>query len=459
MIIRALLLCASLVVSLEAGATPLNPNLCVGSGGSANYAPLGLPAWQPGDPGRPMLRRTLTGVNSRCNDGSPAVMYLRPAPVGGQSDKWVIQFEGGGGCRGEQSCFERWCGLTGQIFDRAGKMSSLGAAGAITEQGGLTTERQGDFADYNHVVVHYCSSDNWIGSAPVGTPLDPASGLPLTYDIEFQGEHIVADVIDTLRAGLTFADPEPAEAHYNIPMPDLDTARRVILSGDSAGGGGLRHHLDRIAEELLLNSVNPAGVQVVGVVDAGFAPSMYAPAIVWAPANPLVPYTSYVDMLTHEHQPVTRGLWGVDDSALDQSCLVLAPTPSLYCLDTNWTLKHHITTPFFLHQDLADPVAADRYIQWGIFASSEDYAQATANQLWNLLNPGLEARTVSPGVLGLHCRNHIASRESRKFFSWSTTTGAAQPFHDLLSSWINGAAAVNIQPDAPPAGYSLSFCP
>lgn len=456
---RTLLVCTLLLASLEAGAAPLNSNLCAGTGGTTNYAPSGLQAWKAGDPGRPMLRRTLTGANSRCNDGSPAVMYLRPAPAGGRSDSWIIHFEGGGGCRGEQSCLERWCSLTPEIFSRAGKMSSLGTAPAITEQGGLTTESRGNFATYNHVVVHYCSSDNWIGSAPVGTPRDPVSGLPLSYDIQFQGEHIVRDVIATLRAGPTFADPGPASQHYNIPMPDLDAARRVILSGDSAGGGGLRHHLDRIATELRLNSVNSQGVQVVGVVDAGFEPSMAGPAIVWAPANPLNPYTSYVDLMTRNNEPVARGLWGADDSALDQSCLATAPIPSLHCLDTNWTLKHHITTPFFVHQDLADPVPADRFTQWGIFASGADYAQATADQLQDVLNPGIEARPVVPGVLGLHCKNHIASRESNKFFNWTTTASGARSFHDLLSTWLSGAGAVNIQADAAGGGYSLSSCP
>lgn len=104
-------------------------------------------------------------------------------------------------------------------------------------------------------------------------------------------------------------------------------------------------------------------------------------------------------------------------------------------------------------------MAADRFATWGIFAGPEQYARATASQLVDVLVPGIEPRTVVPGVLGLHCNNHIASRESRKFFFWTTTTGAALPFHDLLSNWMGGIGAVNIQPDAPGAGYSMSFCP
>jgi hypothetical protein len=50
-------------------------------------------------------------------------------------------------------------------------MSSLGAPDAIKGSGifdvlpgGLGSPLVNSFRDYNHVLVHYCSSDNWIGS-------------------------------------------------------------------------------------------------------------------------------------------------------------------------------------------------------------------------------------------------------------------------------------------------------
>jgi hypothetical protein len=95
-----------------------------------------------GQPGIPLLRRTIdTAVypEARCNDGSAAVMYIRPAnaayggnPIVNNSSKWVIFLDGGGGCQDTDQCLlERWCGGGGQVFDRAGKMSSLGAQAAI----------------------------------------------------------------------------------------------------------------------------------------------------------------------------------------------------------------------------------------------------------------------------------------------------------------------------------------
>jgi hypothetical protein len=258
----------------QARAVPkLDRNICTNPvvanppfGGAANYG-WGYTEWGPGDPGRPMLRHTLTGVNARCNDGSPAVMYLRPAPAGSPNmDKWVIHFEGGGSCRDGDECLERWCGIGAHSFDQAAKMSSLGAPEGIVEQGGILNETAGGpFADYNQVLLAYCSSDSWIGSAAVGEPVNPnVTPRAAPYDIEFQGEKIVADVIATLRGGPTYADWVAAERYRNLPtpgygvtpMPNLDLATRVILSGDSAGGQGARHHADRITGELSPNGTN-----------------------------------------------------------------------------------------------------------------------------------------------------------------------------------------------------------
>jgi hypothetical protein len=448
-------LCSLLALHLTAEAGKLDPNTCV-AGGSASYRQ-GLTPWAPGSPGRAMLRHTLTGTNARCNDGSPGVMYLRPAPAGSlNADKWVIHFDGGGGCRSEDECLARWCGLGTHSFDQASKMSSLGAPEGLAVQGGILNEvGGGPFSDYNHVLLHYCSSDNWVGSGPLGVPVDPDTGVAVLNDIEFEGEAIVADAIATLRAGSTFADPLAAARFYNVPMPDLDAATRVLITGDSAGGGGARHHVDRIASQL--------AAETILVVDAAFAPAFYKANIRWNAVNPANPYVDYIDMMTSEQEPVARGLWSVDDSALDESCLATAPaSPELYCLDTDWVLENHITTPFFVHQDLTDPLAMPTYAAWSIFASAFDYAVATFDQLVDVQTAGVEARAKDPGVLGLNCNNHIASRDTVKFTTWRVTgLAGSQAFADLLDAWMTGATGlVNLQTDNPAvAGYNASFCP
>ena len=86
-------------------------------------------------------------------------------------------------------------------------------------------------------------------------------------------------------------------------------------------------------------------------------------------------------MLVNFDEPVIRTFWEVDDSALDQSCLspAWAPWHSLagghpqVCYDTTYTLLNHITTPFFLRQDINDPLGKTRYVAWALFPSTDDF--------------------------------------------------------------------------------------
>lgn len=160
------------------------------------------------------------------------------------TNNWVINFEGGGTCSGEQSCYDRWCSTPPNpaVFERAGRMSSRGTPEAVS-LGGIFSQAPADsnaFADYNHVYLYYCSSDNWIGSADRGVPIDPTTGIAITYDIEFQGEAIVNDAIATLRDGPTSADPIPTALFPGLLLPDLDEADEVIFTSESAGSMGLR---------------------------------------------------------------------------------------------------------------------------------------------------------------------------------------------------------------------------
>ncbi|HEX6862675.1 MAG TPA: pectin acetylesterase-family hydrolase, partial [Thermoanaerobaculia bacterium] len=161
-----------------AAAQALSPALCP-AGSPFNLQPT-FTQFVAGQPGIPLLRRTIdVGIypEARCNDNTAAVMYIRPAnaayggnPIVADSRKWLIFLDGGGGCRDADECLlDRWCSGSGKIFDRAGKMSSLAAPPAIRGFGIFALAPPApfvnQFADYNHGLVHYCSSDNWVGSA------------------------------------------------------------------------------------------------------------------------------------------------------------------------------------------------------------------------------------------------------------------------------------------------------
>lgn len=165
------LLIAVVFGSAAVSAQPLTAALCpAGSPFNMNTT---FSTFFPGMAGIPLLRRTIDTTaagypNAKCNNDSSAFMYIRPAnaayggnPIVNPSSKWVIF----------------------------------------------------------HVLVHYCSSDNWIGSA------DKASIVTTTgvaYDIKFQGEAIVSAVFGTLQTGATGADFGPA-----VRTSTIRWARRV----------------------------------------------------------------------------------------------------------------------------------------------------------------------------------------------------------------------------------------
>lgn len=489
----ALVLPLAVAAATVASGQQLTQALCpVPPIGNFNLRPTFVP-FLPGDPGIPMLRRTIdTNVypEALCNDGSPAVMYIRPAnaayagnPIVQTSNKWLIFLDGGGGCRDADSCFlDRWCSGSPEIFSRAGKMSSRGAPPAIhgngiwnlTPGGGLANH----FRDYNHVLVHYCSSDNWIGSSSHGG-LNASNGT--AFDIEFRGEAIVEAVIATLASGPIAADPPAVAAFYGTTIPNLQGAREVGLGGESAGGGGLRNHLDKLNFDRLQPLVADPNVKIWAVIDAGMDPGLEDPALDWS--DPISP-ADYRDYLLSVSEPAVRSFWGADDTALDASCLdaawqaahdLVGSHPQV-CYDTNYTLRNHITTPVFLRQDINDPLGKQRYVEWNLFPDSDSYWTAEFGLLtdfaaYTAAAGGLEAPLATPGMQGIKCDQHVAIQNDAGFFR-HRVVGPGVPqrsFHTLLVNWLTalpaGAAPGNlnmqqIQTDNAGVGvYTQSFCP
>lgn len=485
-------ICALLLVAMLAPqgfAQALTQNLCpVGS--PFRIAP---PGWLPPVAGDvPMLKRTISTAaypEATCNDGSPAVFYLRPAnalnAAAPASTKWLIFFDGGGGCQDADSCLlTRWCSGGSAPFDRAGKMSSRGTALAIRSPGGIfkvpaPAGLTNEFAKYNEVLVHYCSSDNWTGSA-AHTGLAASNGT--NFNIAMRGEAIVNAVIDTLKNGVTPGDPG-TEEYYPKPLPDLLDATEILIGGESAGTG-VRNHLDRLREELETEIAALGGAATVrGVFDAGFTPDLSDPGIDWSDSYSPGDYDDY---LLRDVQPITRTLRGGNDSALDESCLTggfdaahnaLAGDPLVgghpqACYDGTYLQLQHVTTPVFVRMDINDTLGRDKYVIWNLFPLLlDDYWAATYDQLANFAayTPavgGLEPPLAAPGVMGPNCAKHVAIQNNNGFFR-HRVTGPAYPvplsFHDLLVNWIAGLSGndtVQIQEDSLGVGaYSASFCP
>ncbi len=482
----AITLLAALAVAGPSTAQPLSPAICP-AGSPFTYA---IPNVRPPIAGDiPMLRHTIDQTaypDARCNDDSPAVMYLRPAhaavagnPIVAPTTKWLVFFDGGGGCRDEDDClWTRWCSGSGRvapgIIDRAGKMSSNGAIPAMRSPGGIlkvpAPPGQEHFEEYNQVWVHYCSSDNGIGSddklgiAPVRQP----AGGGVAYDIAFQGEAIVNAVIDTLIQGTAHAD---VASSYETCLPDLHDATEILIGGESAGGGLVRHHLDRLRDWL---TTEIPGVDVRAVIDTGFTPDKTDPTITWPAVTPV----DYADYLLDVSEPVVRTFWGADDSALDQSCLDPAWTADhnlvgshpQVCYDTTYTQLNHVTTPAFARMDIDDALGQQQYVTYGLYPSIDDYwfAQYAQLQLYATYGPaagGLEPPDEAPGVQGPRCRRHVAVQTNDGFYRHTVSNPATVgvSFYELLVNWLTnpaGSTTVQIQDDLTgPGSYTPSFCP
>jgi len=205
-----------------------------------------------------------------CNDGSAAVMYFAP---GSSAGSWLIELEGGGSCRDAQDCANRWCSV-GTNFGRQNMSSTDLQNRKVTglKANGLQSTARGPFATYNHVFIHYCSSDGWAGTSPsvVGTANDPANGGPVTFSTRFNGNAILAAAIQVLR-----------QVGATLPgMPDLDLADGdVVIAGGSAGRAGVIFQLDRTVDGLRRNNIADSNPNYTmphysGLIDSAFPPQL-----------------------------------------------------------------------------------------------------------------------------------------------------------------------------------------
>ncbi len=242
-----------------------------------------------------------------CNDGSPAIYYFRPATDASASTKWIVFLQGGGSCSSVDGCEER------RVSDRE-LTTSVGEPETRVVDGIFSPDavNNPDFYDWNQVVLHYCSSDGWVGD-------DEVSGTSMNW--QFHGYNIVGAVIDDLK--------NETETSTN-----LSQATEVIFGGSSAGAAGAEQNLDRVAS-LLPNA------KVSGILDSiwKFAVEPFGP--------PTVLYEADTNLYLDDVNPFR-------DVHLDDTCMAAHPDGAA-CAVTE-TLAPYLSTPFFVYRDQRDPV-------------------------------------------------------------------------------------------------------
>jgi hypothetical protein len=239
-----------------------------------------------------------------CNDGSKPVFYYHQG-AGADRDKWVIYLQGGGGCASEPACMRR-------AENDPTLVSSRDMPATIIGDGIISTVPtvNPDFANYNHVFLHYCSSDAYAG--------DTARTIGgATW--QFRGKEIVAAMIDQLKA--------PGAPGG----PSLAAATDVLFAGGSAGAMGVHNNLDRVAAQLA-----PASVK--GFADSGWMPQSLKP---FGPG-------------TFDVRPDHVAAMAFYGARPDDSCVAANSANPGRCLAQENAFPF-IATPMFVYADQRDP--------------------------------------------------------------------------------------------------------
>jgi hypothetical protein len=394
---------------------------------------------------------------ARCNDNTPAVIYFRPYSGAANANKWVIHLNGGGSCGSGLSCSERWFSV-GTAFNRNNMTSQhlpLGTNGNGVLERDSPFGQENPFANYNQVLVHYCSSDNWAGTkadeALQGFDFRPTEMTCKMYTISFLGRPIFDAVIDTLRrngvAALNYLRPQGGSQL----LPDLDEADLVVLTGGSAGGAGVINNLDHL--RLML----PPRIRVAGITDSAFRPSRELMDL-----SQTLGCRSFgactveaQNQLNFDAGPYS--VWGAVDGS-DRSCLLYHSSDPAQCTDTHHILTDHLTTPFFVRMDETDPNGLRDYTDDGIFVanspdpdpdtdvhepmSEEDFARAVRRDMLSIALVPFTAHerfaiNFAPGAFSPRCGQHDELRSNDGVYRTSIRRGNKQMF-DVIRSWLTG---------------------
>jgi len=382
-------------------------------------------------------RVTLDDPLAVCNDGTPAVLFVRKADAAAaNAHDWVIWLAGGGQCGRAAECADRWC-------DRQqGPYSALIMSARFEEwtksQQGIFSRGAGNrFGDFNHVIVPYCSSDAWIGTRTLDT--EPAQSLFSGesypgYRIAFHGRYIVDAAIAALRAGVTSDDGEET-------LEPLTAAESVVLSGSSAGGFGAIQNANRVAA--LIRERRPA-IDVQLVADAINRPYQEDAA------------RGVTATTVNLGQQIAAAVHAFHGGLVDDACLTAHPLDPLVCTQAMHVFVHHVGLRSFAQMDLEDITIGP----WA-YADHADFGMASRELLEGLvIGTTSFPEPIAVQQLGLfapRCCHHV-TLSSPDFYDLVVPRGGAN-LNDTLWDWWNASAVPVLIDDGTSTGSGCSAGP
>ncbi len=373
-------------------------------------------------PGDDLLKVTLDAPDAICNDGSPAVIFVRRAANEENQNNWVFHLQGGGGCGGAD-CAQRWCG-------RNEKMTSTATPPGMVGKGIMRRSPQNTLGDANQVFLYYCSSDNWSGRAT--DAVIPATEDTPDFRLHFRGDAIHNAALDALEAGVTSDDG-------TVQMPPFEGDGFALWTGTSGGCHGVAHTADRFAARASTQGFSP-----FIVCDANYG------------ANPeFLPDGPPLEAFLEERAGRFELTDQFANANRDQSCMEALSDDPFLCDLPGYVLGNHVTqAPLFIRMDLADPSISDSYLAAGF--SIEEFAQGVrASLLAASQSQGTETPPRPVAVYGPACQQHVGLTNDDWFLEATVNVnGAEVTFHDAVVAWMGGRDVVAVDTTPP----SLSTC-
>lgn len=374
--------------------------------------------------GTSFKRVTLSGENAICNDGSQAIMFIQRAATVAGEQNWSINFQGGGGCIGED-CAARWCSGGDD------RMTSSSAPNGSEFEGIFSQDQANLRPDANKVFLHYCSSDNFAGQR--SDVIIAATDTVPEFRIHFQGANILNAAMDSLELGAVSDDG-------TVSLPPLGGSGLFTISGTSAGCGAVSKQGDRLATR-----AKGLGHTTQLICDGNFTPDI-----------PFLPDDDRRDTVAAAIESAWSDRNENHDPLRDESCVELQTEAPWRCDVPSYVLANHITeSPIFVRMDLGDPTISNNYINNGYTAS--EFASGVRDGLISASQgTGIEQPMAIPAIFAPACGRHVALFSTAGFFNTSISddVGAVQTLNDALDLYAQGLPVTLIDTIPP----SLSSC-
>ena len=394
-----------------------------------------------------------------CNDGTPALLYFRPASAQLNRNRWVIFLQGGGACDSPADCAARWCNA-GTNFGMQG-MSASPAPSGINANGILERRVDNPMGSWNHVLVKYCSSDSWSGTRKdliVDAP-DPLDGGARRFRMHALGARILDATLSRLQSDAGSTLSFMSTTGTMTPMPDLDDAETVILAGASGGGAGTIFNLDRV--RALIRATNTAcqgascPLVFQGLIDSIFTPSLETLDY----STSTLCDAGVCSYLQHRNLIADAGnaaFWG---QRSDESCVswhqANAPASAAACNDTSHVLRNHLTAPFFVRQGQADSLLSKGVVEVGFTVPAQgvmtvpiymSLIRSELRALANIKTTAEEGALIStvPGAFGPTCSKHETFTDTDQTFGVSIDAGVSHKLLTVATNWFLGNMPINV---------------